>query len=301
MPPDDGFRHEYARVHGLRYHYVRAASPSDGPPLLLVHGWPGFYYEWRLNIGPLSAHFDVAAPDMRGYAYTDKPDVAPEAGYTDAAFAEDIGALMDHLGWQKANIVTHDFGAIWVQRFARTYRDRVEKLVLFNPPYPGIGMRWFEPAHLPQVWYQIFHQQPWAEDLVGSSRRATEIYLRHFLSHWSSDRQLWTDEEIAEYVEAYSQPGALRGGFNCYRAAFRSLGRGQQGDPKIYAPTLVLWGDSDPILPLAWSDRLSEFFPHLTFREVPRAGHFLMREKPELVNQAIVEFVLGEGATPAPE
>jgi pimeloyl-ACP methyl ester carboxylesterase len=287
LPPNtDRLSHEYANVNGLRYHYVRQGS---GPPLLLVHGWPGFYYEWHLNIGPLSERFDVVVPDMRGYAYTEKPDLKPEEGYRPADFAEDIRGLLDHLGWQTANIVSHDFGAAWVQQFARTYRDRLERLVLFNPPYPGIGMRWLEPGHVAQVWYQMFHQLPWAEDLVGSSRKATELYIRHFLSHWSHDKDLWTDEEIAEYVEAFSQPGAIRGGFNCYRAAFRG-GLRLEGDPKIYAPTLVLWGDSDAVLPIAWSDKLGDFFTDLTFRKVEQAGHFLMREKPELVNEAIIEF-----------
>ena len=290
LPPQtDGFKHEYATINGLRYHYVREGS---GPPLLLVHGWPGFYYEWHLNIGPLAERFEVVVPDMRGYAYTDKPDEAPEKGYMPAAFAQDIAALLDHLGWQQANIVSDDFGAVWVQQFARTYQDRLNKLVLFNPPYPGIGMRWMEPGHIPQVWYQMFHQLPLAEDLVGSSRGATELYIRHFLSHWSYDKNLWTDEEIAEYVEAFSQPGALRGGFNCYRAAFRG-GWMPEGDPKIYAPALVLWGDSDAVLPIAWSDKLKDFFPNLTFRAVEKAGHFLMREKPDIVNDAIREFVGG--------
>jgi len=220
-PNNDGFPHEYADINGLRYHYVRQGS---GPPLLLVHGWPGFYYEWHLNIGPLSGRFDVVVPDMRGYAYTDKPDLKPEDGYRPADFADDIRALLDHLGWEKANIVSHDFGAAWVQQFARTYGDRLDKLVLFNPPYPGIGMRWMELGHVPQVWYQMFHQLPWAEDLVGSSRTATELYIRHFLSHWSHDKNLWSDEEIAEYVEAFSQPGALRGGFTATGRLFAAAG-----------------------------------------------------------------------------
>ncbi len=285
--PKEGFTHEYATVNGVRLHYVRRGS---GEPLLLIHGWPGFWYEWHLNIGPLSEHFDVIAPDMRGYAYSDKPEVAPEAGYTDAAFAEDIRAFIDHHGLEKVRVVTHDFGAVWTQRFARMYPERLHKLVLFDPPYAGIGRRWFE---LPQVfhsWYQMFHQQPWAEDLVGSSREATEIYLRHFLSAWSARKDLWTDEEIAEYVAAYSQPGALRGGFNCYRAAFRG-GMQTSGDLTIKAPTLVLWGDSDSILPYAWSDRLPEFFPNLTLKKMEGVGHFMMREAPERVNAEIVGFM----------
>jgi pimeloyl-ACP methyl ester carboxylesterase len=287
MTQNDGYGHEYATINGLRYHYVREGT---GRPLLLVHGWPGFSYEWHLNIGPLSKYFEVVAPDMRGYAYTEKPDVAPEEGYTSAAFAEDILGLIDHLGWQQPDIVTHDFGAVWVQHFVRAYPDRIRRLVMFNPPYPGIGIRWLEVAHVREVWYQMFHQLPWAEDLVGSSRKATELYVRHFLSHWSHDKDLWTDAEIAEYVEAFSQPGAIRGGFNCYRAAFRTIDQGLGGDPKIHAPTLVLWGDDDAVLPLAWSDKLADYFTNLTFREVKDGGHFLMRERPDVVNDAIIEF-----------
>jgi pimeloyl-ACP methyl ester carboxylesterase len=285
--PGDSFKHDYVTVNGVKLHYVRQGT---GQPLLLIHGWPGFWYEWHLNIGPLSEHFDVIVPDMRGYAYSDKPDLAPEVGYSDTAFAEDIRALIDHFGFEQVRIVSHDFGAVWVQRFARTHPERLAKLVLFDPPYPGIGLRWFEMPHVFNTWYQIFHQQPWAEDLVGSSRKATEIYIRHFLSAWSANKDLWTEEEIAEYVEAYSQPGALRGGFNCYRAALRGGLQGG-GDLTIKTPTLVLWGDGDSIIPFAWSDKIPEFFPNSTVKKVEGAGHFMMREAPDRVNQEIIDFM----------
>jgi pimeloyl-ACP methyl ester carboxylesterase len=84
----------------------------------------------------------------------------------------------------------------------------------------------------------------------------------------------------------------VRGGFNCYRAVFRTRGQGIGGDPKIHAPTLILWGADDAVLPLAWSDKLDEFFPNMTFRKVENAGHWIMRELPDLVNEAITEFVL---------
>jgi pimeloyl-ACP methyl ester carboxylesterase len=283
----DEFKHDYATVNGVRLHYVRQGA---GAPLLLIHGWPGFWYEWHLNIGPLSEHFDVVVPDMRGYAYSDKPEGPPEVAYTDTAFAEDIRALCDHLGFDTVSIVSHDFGAAWVQRFARLYPERLEKLVLFDPPYPGIGTRWFELPQIFHSWYMIFHQQPWAEDLVGSSREATRMYVSHFLSAWSANKNLWTDEEIAEYVEAYSQPGALRGGFNCYRAVFRGGGAGGATE-KITTPTLVLWGDGDSILPFAWSDKLGDFFADFQLKKIDGAGHFMMREAPDRVNAEITSFL----------
>jgi pimeloyl-ACP methyl ester carboxylesterase len=264
---------------------------------LLIHGWPGFHYEWRLNIGPLSERFTVVAPDMRGYAYTDKPDLPPEEGYTDEAFAEDIRALVAHFGFEKVSVVSHDFGSVWTRRFARAYPQLVDRLVLFQPVYPGIGPRFLTPDRLGEVWYILFHQLPLAEELVGSSRRATEIYLRHFLSHWSYDASVWTDGEIERYAEAFSQPGALRGGFNCYRAMLRTLGRPDPiADQKVHAPTLILWAENDPIFPHAWSDHVLDFFPNGTLRSVPECGHWVSREKPDLVNQAITEFILGGGA-----
>ncbi len=289
MSDTEAFSHQYATISGLRYHYVREGS---GPPLFLIHGWPGFHYEWHLNIKPLAERFDVIVPDMRGYGHTEAPDLPPEEAYTPDVFAEDLRALVRHLGFDKVSIVSHDFGSVWTQRFARAHPDLVDKLVLFQPVYPGIGARFFTPDRLAEAWYMMFHQLPLAEQLVGSSRRATEVYVRHFLSHWSYDKSLWTDEEVEQFVEVLSQPDTLRGGFNCYRAMFRTLGRPDPiADPKVHAPTLVLWAENDPIFPATWSDKLPDFFTNLTLRTVPECGHWPQREKPELVNQAIAEFI----------
>jgi pimeloyl-ACP methyl ester carboxylesterase len=282
----DVWNHQFAEVNGVRLHYVRQGS---GTPVLLVHGWPGFWFEWNKNIGPLSERFDVIAPDMRGFAYSDKPDLSPEEGYNDVVMANDIAALVRELGFERVNVVAHDFGAVWAQRFAREHTGLLDKLVLFNPPYPGIGGRWFEMPQPFESWYMMFHQQPWAEDIVGATRATIETYLRHFLRHWSHDTDVFTDEEIAEYVEAFSQPGAVRGGFNCYRATFRTAG--QANNAPIEAPTLVLWGDSDPILRYEWSDNLGQFFPNHTLKKVEGAGHFIQREAPDRFNREIIEFL----------
>ena len=280
--------HHYVTVNGVKLHYVRQGA---GEPLLLIHGWPGFWYEWIKNIAPLAAHFDVIVPDMRGYAYSDKPDLPPEVAYSDTAYAEDLKAFLDFYHFDAVNIVSHDFGAVWVQKFARLYPERVKKLMLFDPPYPGIGARWFELPQVFHTWYQLFHQLPLAEDLVGSSRQATEVYLRHFLTAWSARKDVWTDDDIAAYVEAYAQSGALRGGFNCYRAALRGGAFSGGGDLKVNVPTTVLWGDGDQILPYAWSDKLPEFFPQLTLKKMEGLGHFMMREDPERINAEILAFV----------
>jgi len=283
------WNHQFVEVNGVRLHYVRHGA---GRPVFLVHGWPGFWFEWNKNILPLAERFDVVVPDMRGFAYSEKPDLPPEQGYTDAVMAADLAALARALGFDKVHVVAHDFGAAWVQRFAREYPDVVDKLALFNPPYAGIGGRWFEMPQLFESWYMVFHQQPWAEEIVGATRAATETYLRHFLRHWSHDTDVFTDEEIAEFVEAYSQPGAIRGGFNCYRAVFRSAGQPAPSGP-IAAPTLVLWSDNDPILRFEWSDNLSQSFSSHTLKKIEGCGHFMHRETPERINKEIIEFLAG--------
>ena len=280
------WNHQFAKVNGVRLHYVRHGK---GTPVVLVHGWPGFWFEWNKNILPLAERFDVVAPDMRGYAYSDKPDLPPEQGYTNVVMADDLAALIRQLGFQRVHMIAHDFGAAWAQRFAQKHADLLDKLALFNPPYGGIGGRWFQMPQIFESWYMIFHQQPWAEDIVGATRASTEAYVRHFLRHWSHDSDVFPDEEVAEFVEAYSQPGAIRGGFNCYRATFRTSG--QQQTTPIAAPTLVLWSDSDPILRFEWSDNLGQFFTNFTLKKIEGCGHFMHREDPERINRELIEFL----------
>lgn len=282
----DVWNHQFAEVNGVRLHYVREGS---GEPVVLLHGWPGFWYEWHRNIRPLAERFDVIVPDMRGFAYSDKPDVLPEDGYTDIHMADDIAALIAHLGFDTVHMVGNDFGAAWAQRFARRHTAKLDKLMLFDPPYAGIGGRWFEMPQPFNSWYMFFHQQPWAEDLVGATRASTETYLRHFLHHWSHDTDVFNDDDIAEWVEAYSQPGALRGGFNCYRAVFRAAGIGDT--TPISVPTRILWGDNDPILPFAWSDNLGQAFTNFTLKKMEGLGHFMHAEAPERVNREVIEFL----------
>ncbi len=283
-------RHLRARVNGVELHCVREGR-AGAPPLLLVHGWPGFWFEWRRVIAPLAERFDVVVPDMRGYGLSEKPDSPPQVGYSDAVIAEDLRGLLDHLGWERAAAVGHDFGAVWLQALARAHPGRLAKLVLFDPPYGGIGLRALRPGRAREFWYILFHQMPFAEALVGSSPAMVRRYIGHFLSRWSRRKDLWTKEELDEYVKVYTQPGALRGGFHCYRAAARDLRRLMDPGPRIAVPTLVLWAENDPILPAEWADNLPNFFRDVRVKRVPECGHFMMRERPEVVIEEVSEFV----------
>lgn len=140
----------------------------------------------------------------------------------------------------------------------------------------GIGNRWIEPDHITEIWYQTFNQQPWAAELVGSSRAACENYFRHFLSHWAHDPNVFEPEDVAAWVDNFMAPGNLQGGFNWYVVSapgrLELFNHGAPELPPIDVPTRVRWGASDKVLKAEWGDRLGDYFSDLDFGVVPGAA-----------------------------
>jgi pimeloyl-ACP methyl ester carboxylesterase len=263
--------------------------------VLLLHGWPGFWYDWRRVLPGLEGDADVLAPDLRGFGGSDKPERPPEEAYNPMALAADIGSLLAHLDLSGVVAVAHDIGATVAQALALAGPDVVRALVLLNPPYLGIGRRRFEYPIQREHWYQHFHAQPWSDHLVGHDPETVLIYLSHFYDHWVGRKDAVRAAEFQAIVDEYAKPGAIRGGFNYYRA--RWLTRQQEFDEPerrpeglaIELPTVVLWGEEDPVIPVAWADRIPEFFPQSTLRRLPGVGHFVPFEAPEEVLEAIRE------------
>src|SRR3989442_7468287 len=151
--PAGPWKHELVSVDGVRLHYVRQGA---GSPVLLLHGWPGFWYEWAPVIPPLAAHHDVIVPDLRGFAYSDKPDVPPEAGYARDVVAREIVGFARTLGLARIAVVAHDIRATVALPLAPQPPRLVSRLLLFAPPYPGLGRRWPGPRHPRAPRYQSF-------------------------------------------------------------------------------------------------------------------------------------------------
>jgi len=282
--------HEYVGVDGVTMHYVREGS---GFPLVFLHGWPEFWRTWRKNLPALADSFDVVAPDLRGFGDSDNPDTSPGEGYGIAAHVDDLRGFVDELGFETVGLVSHDLGAHVAQSFAREHPDRVAGLFFFDCPYPGIGDRWLDPDHLGEIWYQSFNQQPWAADLVGTSRETVRHYIGHFLRHWAGDPDAFA-EDLDAWVDNFAAPGNLQGGFDWYVAADeRRTGLMRDGAPDLPAietPTAVRWGELDPVLRVEWADRLDDYFADLDFESVPDAGHFAHYERSELANEEIASF-----------
>ncbi len=181
----DEFTHHEAQLDGIKIHYVREGR---GPPLMLMHGWPGFWWEWYKCIAALAEDFDVIAPDMRGYGDSEKPDLRDLSKYHLNVVTEDHAKLLQHLGIKQAYMVGHDYSALIMHKFVRRFRDLTIKGLTIDPIVPGFEERYLSVGHFPESWYSQFHQLDMAVDVVSSSRAATRAYFKHFLSHWSYNK-----------------------------------------------------------------------------------------------------------------
>ena len=283
----EAFSHRFAQLPDVKIHYVREGS---GPPLILLHGWPGFWWEWNRNIGPLSQNFDVIVPDMRGYGDSEKPPLDQPKLFGVDYVVEDINNLMEQLNLKQAYIVGHDWAALVVHKFVHKYPGRVIKAMVINPIVPGAEQGYLSPQHASEAWYSWFHQLDMAVDLVGSSRDATRIYFKHFLSHWSYNKNLWSDEEVEIYTDNYRKPGNLLGGFNTYRGF---AGWTDVDKTMSHTRMAFLSGQGDTVIDPKWVSLIPSFYDNYTLETVPDAGHFMMREKPDLVNDRIRRHFLG--------
>ena len=282
--PED-FTHHRAKLADLTLHYVREGK---GEPLLLVHGWPGFWWEWHRVIGPLAEDFDVIVPDMRGFGDSEKPPLdRPDLFHMNHA-VEDFRQLLDTLGIERAHVVGHDFGAVVAHKFMRRHPDRTGKVAIFNPIVPGFDELWLGPEHIHESWYNMFHALPMAAELVGSSREACRIYFRHFLSHWSHDRGLFDGEMLEIYVDNYMKTGNIEAGFNCYipPEPWDDIDRTISD-----RETLFLQGMADTCIPSKWSDLVTRWYTRFSMEYVSDGGHFLMVEKPDLVVERLRGFL----------
>lgn len=280
-PSDARWGHHEATVDGLRLHYLRRGS---GDPVLLLHGWPGFWYDWRRILPLLEDEHDLIAPDFRGFGLSDKPTGDPVETYAPQVLAGDLVGLLDHLGISQVTVAAHDIGATVAQALALFVPDRVRALALFNPPYVGIGKRRFEPEAQREFWYQHLHVKPWAQDLIGHSRETVRVYLRHFYDHWVGRKDSVRERELEHIVDMYARPDAVRGSIEYYRARAWARAAEAEASPdafRIEHPTEILWGEEDPVIPVRWSDRIPEFFPNASLTTVPGVGHFVPFEAPQ--------------------
>ena len=228
-------REGYAEVGDQRLHYVEA---GDGPLIVLLHGFPEFWYGWRQQIQPLAAAgFRVVAPDMRGYNLSSKPDGV--AAYDVGKLADDVRGLINERGAQSALLVGHDWGGTAAWATAMNHPEVVDKLAILNAAHPRKLLQGLHhPGQLRKSWYFFFFDLPDVPEAVVHANQW------HFFRHFLHDaRPAYTPQEMDRYIEAWSQPGAATGMINYYRSSVRTPPKRAEATLRpIKAPTLVIWG-----------------------------------------------------------
>jgi pimeloyl-ACP methyl ester carboxylesterase len=206
--------HHTAQVNGTRLHYVTA---GEGPPVMLLHGWPQTWYEWRHVIDLLADEYQVVAPDLRGFGYSAKP----AAGYDAATMAADLAALADHLGLRDVTVLGHDWGAVFGYVYAAKTPSQVRALGIVEMALPGVGV--MEQAMAPQpqgnfLWHMGFQSVPDLPELLIAGKERP--YLRWFFEHFAYDPAAITAADLDVYTDAITQVGALRAGLAVYQDFF---------------------------------------------------------------------------------
>jgi len=275
--PVDGFRLAYDRTGG-------------GPPVVLLHGWPGDRGDFRLVAPALAEVADVVVPDLRGFGGSDGPAAGPDE-HAGPGQARSVLGLIEELGLDRVVLAGYDIGSRIAQVVAARAPERVRALVV-APPVPGAGRRLLDPAVVQEFWYQSFHRLELAERLLDGHRDAVRGYLEHFWTHWSGPGFTPAAADLDRLADSYGRPGAFTASIGWYRAGPGILARGLQEQPPDSAdrpatPTHVLWPAHDPLFPSAWSDRLGEFFADVALTTLPGAGHFVPLEAPEEFASAV--------------
>ena len=279
--------HRTIQANGLRLHAVEA-GPEDGPPVILLHGFPEFWYGWREQIGPLAAAgFHVLAPDQRGYNLSDKP--AGVAAYCLEALVADVFGLMDACGWDRAALVGHDWGALVAWMAALWRPGRVARLGILNVPHPAAVPRVLltHPEQLLRSGYILFFQIP----------RLPEAILRN--GDWgpvvkmlraSSRPGAFLDEDVERYRRAWWRAGAFTAMLNWYRALVRWPPE-IPPDPRLRLPALILWGVHDIALVRALAPASLSLCDNGKLVFFEHATHWLQHEEPAKVNRLLIEFL----------
>ena len=282
----DPWAHHHAVVNGVRLHYVEAGS---GPLVLLLHGFPEFWYSWRHQLPALAAAgFRALAPDLRGYNESAKP--ARVADYRLERLADDVAGLVAHAGERDAVVAGHDWGGGIAWYLPLRHPRLVRRLIVLNAPHPAAFLRELRtPAQLARSWYVFFFQIPGLPE--WALRAGNFASLERTLRTEPVRPGAFTEEDIRRYKAALARPGALTAAVNYYRAAFPRLRRLRRQVRPIAVPTLLVWGERDPYLGLRLTEGLEPWVPNLRLARLRDASHWVQNDAPDEVNRLMLDFL----------
>jgi pimeloyl-ACP methyl ester carboxylesterase len=277
----DAFRHVIKDVaEDVRLHAVIGGS---GPALVLLHGWPQTWYEWRPIMSDLARTHTVVAVDLKGAGQSSKP----LTGYDKVTMARELNVLRELLGFDRVKVVGHDIGAMVAYAWAATHRDTVTHLGFLDAPLPGASL-WDGVFADPKTWHFAFHMHRDMPEFLIQGREYG--YVEAFLRDRGTNHGAFTDHEIGIYARALAQPGAIRATLEWYRAFPRDAedNRKLAQDP-LTVPVLALGGED------RWGPRIvdmvREFALDVSGGPIPECGHWVVGEQPAAILEALTPFL----------
>ena len=275
--------------------HVVLAGPEQGPPVLLLHGFPELWYSWHGVMRELVKHgYRVIAPDLRGYNRSDKPP--GRASYSGDAFARDVLGLLDALGIEQAFVAGHDVGAgiAWTLVFA--HPERIRRAVILSSPHPFAWERATPQDDENSIsWFRTFFKLPFLPELVA---RAGGWWLLTRNLQRTSRPGVFGGETLAVFQSAWARDNAISSMINVYRSGFRREPLPEDGQPPV--PVLYVFGGRDAYMPRAASEITAELLGQDAVVELPEASHWLLLEEPERIGQLMIAF-FGKDAAQPPE
>lgn len=300
------WQHCFINTNQIRLHCV---TQGEGELVVLLHGFPEFWYSWRFQIPALSRYYKVVAPDLRGYNDSDKP----MDGYDLDTLTADILGLIQGLGYNRAHVIGHDWGGAIAWHFAHRFPTALERLILLNAPHP---IQWFKTLisnrdQLRRSWYLFAFQIPNLPEWM--IQQNLKEFVRHVFQEQAIRKGGFTRDDATIYQAALEKSGVLRAALSYYREFLspHNLVRhwtdiwyslnlptlpGQpainQGIRQISTPTLVLWGADDPFFSHQLTEEMEKSTcASLKFTLIPHCGHWIQQEAPQTVNREILQFL----------
>ena len=269
----------------IQLHAV-VSGPSSGPLVILLHGFPEFWYSWHKQIEPLASHgFRVIVPDQRGYNTSSKPRGV--ASYALPLLVSDVIAIADQLNQPRIFLAGHDWGAAVAWATAILHPHRLHKLAILNVPHPSVMLRFLKstPRQLLRSWYMFFFQLPWLPEAAFSAfnfRLGRNSLVR------SSRPGTFSPEDLEQYRAAWAQPGTVTAMINWYRNLLRS--RAKFPDPTVRVPTKILWGMRDAFLLSEMAQASLRYCTSADLYTFADASHWLQHEEPARVSELLINF-----------
>ncbi len=276
----DGFSHRYVEVNDVKIHYV---SGGQGPAVVLLHGFPFTWFEWRKIMPQLAAKYTVIAPDLRGMGDSEKP----EADYAKTNVADDIWQLIRQLGIGEINLVGRDIGMMVAYAYAAAHPDEVRRLVLCESLIPGFGLEELMNPATGGYWHFGFHMQVDIAEMLTKGKEAD--YLNPM---WQMMAPVKGAEKaaVAEYLRCYSAPGGMRGGFQHYKTLLED-GKTNRANfhGQLKMPVLSLNGDKG--IPQEQTlHGVRQVAENVTAELIPNSGHAFAEENPDWVSDRLIRF-----------